>query len=65
MQGPKVRINIKIISGPTRVEMRVVNHGELNQDSNYPWFCSLSFFLFVNPSLTLAMESFTTPEWST
>ena len=63
MQGPKVRINIKIISGPTKVEMRVVNHGEkLNQDSNHPWFCSLSLFLLANPSLTLAMESFTTPE---
>ena len=41
----------------------MVNQGELlNQDSKQPWACSLSLFCLASPSLTLAIESLTTPE---
>lgn len=62
IQGPKVKSNIRVGNGLRRVEIRIVSHGEeLNQDSNHPWLCSL---LLACPSLTLAIKSFTTLEWS-
>ena len=49
--------------GPSREEIKVVSQGdELNQDWNKPCAASRSFFRFANPSLTLAIESLTTPE---
>ena len=36
-QGPKVRSNRRIMSGPIKVESRVVSQGEFwNHDSNQP-----------------------------
>ena len=50
------------MSGPIREDSKVVSQGELwNQDSNQPCWASLSLFLRSNPSLTLAMDSRTTP----
>lgn len=65
MQGPKVSISTKTTKGPVMAEIKVVSQGEeLNHDSNHPWFCSLSLFLFANPSPSLAIESFITSEGS-
>jgi hypothetical protein len=37
LQGPKVKSNKIIINGSSSVEIKVVSHGEVeNQDSNYP-----------------------------
>jgi hypothetical protein len=53
-----------IINGPKRVEIKVVSQWEeLNQDFNDPRLGS-PLFLLNNPSLALATEPFTTPEWS-
>lgn len=66
MQGPRVRRRSKIINGHSKVKIKMVNHVELlNQDSNHLWSWSLSIFLLASPSLILAMESLSTPEWST
>ena len=52
MHGPKVSNNINIMSGPRRVEIKVVNQEERwNQDSNQP--CWASHFLFCWASLSL------------
>lgn len=65
IQGPKVSNVTKIKSGPSRVEIKVVSQGhELNQDSNKPWWASHFVLCLVSPSLTLAMDTLTTPEWS-
>jgi hypothetical protein len=37
IQGPKIKSNKIIISGPSSVEIKVVSHGEVkSQDSNHP-----------------------------
>ena len=62
IQGPKVRMSIKIIIGPVIVEIRVVNQGDqLNQLSNQ--FCrdSNSFGHLANLSLSLSRVSVTIP----
>lgn len=51
--------------GLINVEIRMVNPGdELSSDLNQPWACPHSLLRFANPSLTLASDPFTTPEWS-
>ena len=53
------------MSGPIKVESRVVSQGEFwNHDSNQPCWASRSLFLCSSPSLNLAMDSLTTPVWS-
>ena len=65
MQGLKIRVSKIIVSGPIRVEIRVVSHGDrLNHDSNHPCWASLSIFLQFSRSLSSAMESLMTPVWS-
>ena len=65
MQGLKIMVSKIIVSGPIRVEIRVVSHGDrLNHDSNQPCWASLSIFLKFSWSLSSAMESLTTPVWS-
>ena len=61
MQGPKVRSTNKMIKGPNREEIRVVNQELLNQDSNQPWACSLSLFILARSSLVLTLEPLTVP----
>lgn len=47
IQCPKLKSNKIIINSPSNVEIKVVSHGEVeNQDSNHPRFCFLSLFLF-------------------
>lgn len=66
IQGPKVSNMTRIKSRPSRVEIKVVSQGhELNQDSNEHWWASHSLLCLASPSLTLAMDTLTTPEWST
>ena len=61
MQGPKVNNSRRTIRGPNKVDMRVVNQGEeLNQDSNWHRLF-LSLLCLSIPSLTLSIESLTTP----
>jgi hypothetical protein len=63
MHGLKVRVSSSITKGPTRVKTKVVNQGDLlNQALNQPSWASLSRFLFASPSLTLDIDSLTTPE---
>ena len=53
MHGPKVSNNINIMSGPRRVEIKVVNQGECwKQDSNQPCWASRSLFHWASLSHT-------------
>lgn len=59
-QGPRVISRRRIISGPSRVELKVVSHREW---SNHPLEASQSLFHFSKPSHILAIESFTMSKW--
>lgn len=51
MQGPKVSNMTRIRSGPSRVQIKVVNQGdELNQDSNHPWLSGLTILFLSSES---------------
>ena len=57
IHGPNVSINNSTISGPRRVEIKVVSQGERwNQDSNHLCWASRSLFDCASPSLTFAID---------
>ena len=61
MYGPKVSNNI--MSGPRRVEIKMVNQGERwNQDLNQPCWAFCFFFCWAILSLTFWRDFCTTPE---
>ena len=65
-QGPKVKSSSRIMSGPIKDESRVVSQGEFwNHDLDQLRWASHSLFLRSSPSVTLAIDSLTTPVWST
>ena len=64
-QGPKFKSNRRIMNGPIKVESRVVSQGEFwNHDLDQLHWASHSLFLRSSPSVTLAMDSLSTPVWS-
>jgi hypothetical protein len=61
MLGLKVNNSRRTIRGSNKVDMRLKQGEELNQDSNQSWLYFLSLFHLASPSLTLATESLTMP----
>ena len=57
MHGPKVSNKINIMSGPRRVEIKVVNQGDRwNQDLNQPCWAFHSLFCWTSLSLTFRRD---------